>query len=239
MLYGLSSGTCIPDKTAQWPRRMHNDGQGCMQGLGKTITALSLVLSTKGHRPAAPPGKEVINLSDAHGRRAAFYTVDTGDKQEGHGSASGVSRRSDRSQRPLDRYSPDDEKSAPKPPRPAPGRTLRSNSDSAVRQLAAEEAAQQDKQSKAARSPPHADGLRDYGCTAAGSPCHAAEGHHEHDGPLRKRQKLGSSTSDVGDSSCCTASIPMTTWVQCDACSKWRSLTQVRHGVEETHVAQT
>ena len=199
-----------------------------MQGLGKTITALSLVLSTKGLRPAAPPGKEVVSLSDAQGRKAAFYTVDSGGKREAHGSASGVSRRSDRSQRPMDRYSPDDEKRAPKPPRPAPGRTLRSNSDSAVRQLAAEEAAQQDKHRKAAKSPLHADGLLGNGRTAAGSPCHAAEGNPEHGGPFIKRQKLDSSTSEVGDPSCCK--IPMTTWVQCDACSKWRSLAQVRHG---------
>ncbi len=210
-----------------------------MQGLGKTITALSLVLSTKGLRPAAPPGKEVVSLSDAQGRKAAFYTVDSGGRREAHGSASGIARRSDRSQRPMDRYSPDDEKSAPKPPRPAPGRTLRSSSDSAVRQLAAEEAAQQDKHGKAAKSPPHTDGLQAYGCKAAGSPCHAAEGHHEDDGPFRKRQKLDSSTSGVGDPSCCDTSIAMTTWVQCDACSKWRSLAQVRYGGRETHIAQT
>ena len=197
-----------------------------MQGLGKTITALSLVLSTKGLRPAAPPGREVVNLSDAQGRKAAFYTVEGRGKHEAHGGASGVSRRSDRSQRPSDRYSPDDEKSAPKPPRPVPGRTLRSNSVSAARRLADEEAAQ-DKQDKAAGSPSLAGRLQDNGCTAAG--CPGAEGAHEHDGPFRKRQKLDSSSSEVGGLSCCEGGMPMTAWVQCDACSKWRSLDQVTH----------
>lgn len=201
-----------------------------MQGLGKTITALSLVLSTKGLRPAAPPGREVINLSDAQGRKAAFYTVGSRGKHEAHAGASGVSRRSDRSQRPSDRYSPDTEKSAPKPPRPAPGRILRSNSDSAVRRLAAEKAGQ-DKHSKAAASASLADGVQESGCTAAG--CPGAEGAHEHDGPFRKRQKLDNSSSKVGGLSCCKGDAPMTTWVQCDACSKWRSLNQVRQIFKE------
>ena len=44
-----------------------------MQGLGKTITALSLVLSTKGIRPAALPGKQVTTLPDARGRHASMF----------------------------------------------------------------------------------------------------------------------------------------------------------------------
>ena len=44
-----------------------------MQGLGKTITALSLVLSTKGIRPAALPGKQVTTLPDARGRHASIF----------------------------------------------------------------------------------------------------------------------------------------------------------------------
>ena len=171
-----------------------------MQGLGKTITALSLVLSTKGLRPGAPPGKEAVTLSDAQGRKAAFYTVDNVGKREAHGSASGVSRRSDRSQRPSDRYSPDDDKRAPQPPKALSGRALRSNTDSAVRRQVAEEAAQ-DKHSKAAGSPSLADRCPDFGCTAAGSLI--AKSAHEHNGPFRKRQKLDSSSSEHGGLSCC------------------------------------
>lgn len=46
-----------------------------MQGLGKTITALALVLRTKGSVPRPPPNTFVTVAPDKDGNRAAFYSL--------------------------------------------------------------------------------------------------------------------------------------------------------------------
>jgi hypothetical protein len=45
------------------------------QGLGKTVTALSLVLKTLGQLPSPPPGATVQWLSNRSGRKVGFYTT--------------------------------------------------------------------------------------------------------------------------------------------------------------------
>ena len=45
----------------------------CAQGLGKTITALALILKTRGLEPALP-GTDVCRRRDGSGRDVAFYT---------------------------------------------------------------------------------------------------------------------------------------------------------------------
>ena len=44
-----------------------------LQGLGKTITALALILKTRGLEPALP-GEEVSRRRNGSGREVAFYT---------------------------------------------------------------------------------------------------------------------------------------------------------------------
>ncbi len=45
----------------------------CLQGLGKTITALALILKTRGLEPALP-NEEVCRRRDGSGHEVAFYT---------------------------------------------------------------------------------------------------------------------------------------------------------------------
>ena len=47
-------------------------------GLGKTITALALVLRTKGSVPQPPPEAVVTASRDKDGKRTAFYTMPAG-----------------------------------------------------------------------------------------------------------------------------------------------------------------
>ncbi len=46
-----------------------------VQGLGKTITALALILRTKGSVPQAPVDATVTAARDKDGKRTAFYTM--------------------------------------------------------------------------------------------------------------------------------------------------------------------
>ena len=103
-----------------------------------------------------------------------------------------------------------------------PGRVTRSNSSGAVRHPSAREVAQET-ESKAAEGSPLADGLQSPSCTEPLG--QKRQWDSEDDGALRKKQKL--EASSCGDKS------PKTTWVQCDACQKWRSLQQVRHAVKQ------
>lgn len=198
-----------------------------MQGLGKTITALGLILSTKGDRPAAPPGKEVITLPDVDGWPASLYEVNGESKVETpHATADGTARRSARAKQATERYTP------PGQPEPVPGpmslpvRARRSNSGGAGSQPAACEAAQAE-QSSAAVGVASAQGLGSPGCASPEMSNQGWEVKVEIETPPAKRQKLeDGGTGDVGTLSYAKA-CPKTTWVQCDICNKWRPLEEV------------
>ncbi len=98
---------------------------------------------------------------------------------------------------------------------------MRSNSSSAVRHPSAREVAQET-ESKAAEGSPLVDGLQSPVTQPLNQKRHCDS---EDNGPLRKKQKL--EDSSCGDES------SKTTWVQCDACQKWRSLQQVRQAVKQ------
>ena len=74
------------------------------QGLGKTITALSLILSTRGVRPKPLPGTAAQTVTDHKGRQACYYLVDPESKPALHAAAIGSSRRSGRESQPVRRF---------------------------------------------------------------------------------------------------------------------------------------
>lgn len=197
----------------------------CVQGLGKTITALSLVLSTKGIRPKPPPGKEAVTLSDARGRQASFYMVEADTRREAHGSANGASRRSDRSMQPVDRFVPEADESTPKPVKPMPGHVLRSNSAGAVRQPPTAGTATATPGSPAGSMLPA--GAQAIACCAPPRSCQGSLSCEDGDGPLRKRPRLEDGCSEATAEQRYAAKCAKTVWVQCEVCEKWRSLEQV------------
>ena len=81
-----------------------------LQGLGKTITALALVLSTLGARSQAPSGAATLSVPCSPGERGAYYRLPEACKTAlapEAPSAEGATRCSLRSARPPQRFTND------------------------------------------------------------------------------------------------------------------------------------
>ena len=208
------------------------------QGLGKTITALSLILSTRGVRPKPLPGTAAQTVTDRKGRQACYYLADPESKPAAHAAAIGSSRRSGREAQPVRRF--EAEAGMPKAARPKDaaisGRTLRcrhGGSSTLAGQPMADPAAQKEQGSAAGAMLGAPQAPADAVITAGSSQQRAAL-EWEGSGPRTKRQKqeepdhdMMKETVGLGKLQSQKDKVARTSWVQCNICNKWRSLSQV------------
>ena len=208
------------------------------QGLGKTITALSLILSTRGVRPAPLPGTAAQTVTDRKGRQACYYLADPESKPAVHAAAIGSSRRSRRESQPVRRFEAEAGIAKPAQPKDAAtsGRTTRGRhggGSALAGQPMASPAAHKEQSSTAGAmlGPPQAPAYAVV--TAGGLQQHAAV-RSEGNAPRAKRQKreesgdvVGSKVLGPGKLQSQNEKVAWTSWVQCNICNKWRSLPQV------------
>ena len=212
-----------------------------VQGLGKTITALSLILSTRGVRPKPVPGTAAQTVTDCKGRQACYYMSYPDSKPALHAAAISSSRRSRREKQPVRRF--EAEAGMPDLARhkdaAISGRTRHcasskhGSSSTLAGQPVAKAATQEEPSSAAGATLGPAQAHAGAAVTAGSLQPHAAvEG--EGNGPRTKRQKREESGDDM-ESKVMTLwklqsqeeKVARTSWVQCNICSKWRSLPQV------------
>jgi hypothetical protein len=62
-------------RSSQPPGARCSGHQICLQGLGKTVTCMALILKTLGQAASAPPGTVVHNVSHAPSRRSQYYEI--------------------------------------------------------------------------------------------------------------------------------------------------------------------
>ena len=209
------------------------------QGLGKTITALSLILSTRGVRPKPLPGTAAQTVTDRKGRQACYYLADPDIRPAVHAAAGGSSRRSGRESQPVRRFEAEAGLSKAAQPKDAAtsGRTTRSrhgSSSALAGQPAADPAANKEQGCTAGAAPGPPQAPADAIVTAGSLQQHAAvEGGGS--GSRTKRQKREESGVDIESKVLGMGKLPSqkekvawTSWVQCNICNKWRSLPQVR-----------
>ena len=225
--------------TRQAPHHLRFTGRTMTaQGLGKTITALSLILSTRGVRPKPLPGTAAQTVTDRKGRQACYYLADPESKPAVHAAAIGSSRRSGRDSQPVRRF--EAEAGTTKAARPkhaaSSGPTTRSrhgSSSALAGQPVADPAAHKEQSSTAGAVPGPPQAPADAAVKAGSLRQHAAvEG--EGNGPKTKRQKqdepgdvVESKVLGLGKLECQKEKVAWTSWVQCNICNKWRSLPQV------------
>ena len=210
------------------------------QGLGKTITALSLILSTRGVRPKPLPGTAAQTVTDRKGRQACYYLADPESKPAVHAAAIGSSRRSGRESQPVRRFEAEAGIAKPAQPKDAAtsGRTTRGRhggGSALAGQPMAEPAANKEQGSTAGATQGAPQAPADAVITAGSSQQRAAL-EWEGSGPRTKRQKREDPNADMmkeavglGKLQSQQDKVARTSWVQCNICNKWRSLLQV-HG---------
>ena len=226
--------------TRQAPHHFRFTGRTmAAQGLGKTITALSLILSTRGVRPQPLPGTAAQTVTDRKGRQACYYLADPEGRPAVHAAAGSSSRRSGREAQPVRRF--EAEAGMPKAARPkdatTSGRATRSrhgSSGALAGQPMAEPAANKEQGSTAGATQGAPQAPADAVITAGSSQQRAAL-EWEGSGPRTKRQKreepdedMMKETMGLGKLQSQKDKVARTSWVQCNICNKWRSLLQVQ-----------